>query len=775
MKKLIIAILLSLFTIVTIDLSASENEIFFDFESAKNNAITSLVGYDFMDSTIQEKIDSHDNKISNIDGTGIYDTIEYDKTFLWNEFSDLTDSKNITSTFKNIHAMSISYRTYNSKFYLDPSLLNAIEYSLEFMTEYYNITIARPGNWWDYEIGTPQKLAEILILMDGHIDPNLVTIYTQTIDDFIPDPNYRLNGVYETGANLLDKCYITMLNNIIKKDFVGLKFAIDSSDRAFYFVDEGDGFYEDGSFIQHQNIAYTGSYGEVLLKKAANIVFVLSDNMSLFATNEINNMPNLFLNNFYPVMYKGAVYDMTMGRSLSRLNVTNQSVGKAIIQDSIVLSNGFDTPESDFIKSISKGMINERGSNEEYYEGLSIFNYQMAKQLLEDTSITPKYEERSGSKNLGAMAQYVNLNRGFSTTIGGYRTNISAFENGNNENLKGFFDNVGTMRIYNDDLTHYDTSYYATLDRAFVPGTSSNGKLGVLKPDWSDYLNTSNIANGVENPANGLYSIDVDLSGVTGDETRYRRTFIFSDNIIIVLTSDISSTNPVYTTVDDRVLPNGDMIYVNDIPYTGDFEINNVGENKVYMPGISQNTGISYYIPESDVSVKSDTITSNISEINAGYNMYFTDTHKSIIINQSTSNFNNFEYIIMPNTSKNELDNYIRDYEIIENSDTAHIVERNGVRYTSIFESNGSSIYENNSPISFITTTLSPDVYNISIASLDLTNTTKNVSIVGQFELMDGYSFVESTYDAETNRTSFNYVPTKGHGSTDTFNVRKIS
>ena len=43
----------------------------------------------------------------------------------------------------------------------------------------------------------------------------------------------------------------------------------------FKYVSSGDGFYKDGSFIQHTDIAYTGSYGSVLLTRSANILFLL--------------------------------------------------------------------------------------------------------------------------------------------------------------------------------------------------------------------------------------------------------------------------------------------------------------------------------------------------------------------------------------------------------------------------------------------------------------------------------------------------------------------
>ncbi|WMT41359.1 hypothetical protein RE628_01935 [Paenibacillus sp. D2_2] len=58
----------------------------------------------------------------------------------------------------------------------------------------YNPQKATYNNWWDWEIGSPQSLADIITLMYPVLSAQQIKDYTDTIDRFIPDPTKRLIG-----------------------------------------------------------------------------------------------------------------------------------------------------------------------------------------------------------------------------------------------------------------------------------------------------------------------------------------------------------------------------------------------------------------------------------------------------------------------------------------------------------------------------------------------------------------------------------------------------
>lgn len=70
---------------------------------------------------------------------------------------------------RNMVTMSLAYRKGTSGYYLDSTLNTLILRSLEFWVR--NDFICE--NWWYNQIGTPQALVTVLLLMDGEIDPGL--------------------------------------------------------------------------------------------------------------------------------------------------------------------------------------------------------------------------------------------------------------------------------------------------------------------------------------------------------------------------------------------------------------------------------------------------------------------------------------------------------------------------------------------------------------------------------------------------------------------------
>jgi ABC-2 type transporter/Polysaccharide lyase family 8, N terminal alpha-helical domain len=57
------------------------------------------------------------------------------------------------------------------------------------------------GNWWDWEIGAPQSYNNTLVLINV-LTSDTKGKYLRAVDRFVPNPNYRLNGIKETGVDL---------------------------------------------------------------------------------------------------------------------------------------------------------------------------------------------------------------------------------------------------------------------------------------------------------------------------------------------------------------------------------------------------------------------------------------------------------------------------------------------------------------------------------------------------------------------------------------------
>ena len=90
-------------------------------------------------------------------------------------------------------------------------------------------------------------------------------------------------------------------------------------------VTKRDGFYKDGSFIQHNTIPYTGSYGNVLIKGVGQILAITQG--SSFEMNSaviqafVENVDQAFL----PLIYQGEMLPLVNGRSISRAPARTKS------------------------------------------------------------------------------------------------------------------------------------------------------------------------------------------------------------------------------------------------------------------------------------------------------------------------------------------------------------------------------------------------------------------------------------------------------------------
>lgn len=131
-------------------------------------------------------------------------------------------------------------------------------------------------NWWDYEIGTPRALTNTLLLMDDMLTKDEMKNYSKPISTYAPSSDKILSSVGESedakGGNLVDISKVKLLESVIEEDVDMLKKSIDSFNKVFTYVQDSatgkarNGFYKDGSYIDHQDVPYTGAYGVVLLE-----------------------------------------------------------------------------------------------------------------------------------------------------------------------------------------------------------------------------------------------------------------------------------------------------------------------------------------------------------------------------------------------------------------------------------------------------------------------------------------------------------------------------
>lgn len=261
-----------------------------------------------------------------------------DKTYLWDSAKDVkTDSSHMTKSYKNIERIAEAMGHPKSSLNTDDNVKKLkeaiawmhehvygkqVENNIRTLTANFKETDTNKKkaiNWWDYEIGAPKSLTNTLILMDDRFTREEKKTYTAPIQKYVPKSDEILASIGKpekaTGGNLVDITKVKLLESIINEDDSKMKSAIDSFKNVFTYVQESatrkarNGFYKDGSYIDHQDVPYTGAYGVVLLEGISQMLPVV--NATSFNLNEtqMKTLDHWIDDAFMPMVHKGELLD----------------------------------------------------------------------------------------------------------------------------------------------------------------------------------------------------------------------------------------------------------------------------------------------------------------------------------------------------------------------------------------------------------------------------------------------------------------------------------
>ncbi len=241
------------------------------------------------------------------------------RTALWSDQGPGTsDTSFITTSYNWLAEMARAYATRGSAFAGHSDLLGDTVGGLDWLYDHvYNERQKQYGNWWDWEIGTPLALNNASVLLSDQLSSTQLGNYMRAIDTFTPDPVPLGKGI-STGANRVWKVEVVGLRAVLLHDATKLARARDTLDDVFPYVTSGDGFYTDGSFIQHGKHPYTGGYGIDLLMEIGNILYLLGGSAYAVTDPGVQNVFDVVTSAFAPLIYRGAMMDMVRGREVSR-------------------------------------------------------------------------------------------------------------------------------------------------------------------------------------------------------------------------------------------------------------------------------------------------------------------------------------------------------------------------------------------------------------------------------------------------------------------------
>lgn len=634
-------------------------------------------------------------------------------TYLWSDLTDFTKSATIDACFGRLKAMAMAYAQPGGSLQGNTSLAQAVTYGLDWLyTNYYNQNTAMFDNWWDWQIGDAQALMTTALLVYDQLTSTEIANYTAAIDHFDANPSYwhTVSGTQETatGANLTDLCLAVILRGVLGKTSAKITAGESALAPAYLYVTSGDGFYVDGSFVQHTTVAYTGSYGAVLLGDIANLFLLLNNSAWPITDSNAANVWTWVSQSYAPLIYNGATMDMVSGRAISRCGTWDHGTGRGMITSLLRLSYGASPSEAAYIQGLVKAWVtndttwngytnpcNGPGSTlpsnpvsvtyNDYYSKLSPFDIANYKSVMNNASITAA-SALVGNYSFAGMQRVVHLRPGFGFGLSLFSKKISAFECGNGENLQGWYTGLGMTYLYTADLGQYSNNYWATVNPLRPAGVTTDSSTKTPKCAFESYLNTNSWVGG--SVVDGLYGstgIQFTLSPVTGSTLSGQKSWFWFANKMVALGTGINSTSSgaAETIVDNRMLnANGN----NALIVNGTAQSTTLGWSSTlsniswaYLDGNASNSGIGYYFPgTATVYGLRESRTGRWSSVNTGGpTTQYTNNFLSLAFEHGTSPTNAaYAYVVLPNQTSSSMAAYAAspDIVVLDNSTTVQAV-----------------------------------------------------------------------------------------------------
>lgn len=621
--------------------------------------------------------------------------------YLWSDLA-AGDINATETSYNRLLAMARAYATTGSGLSAatKTQLRDAIVTGLEFLNDnWYNSNISN-DSWYKFEIGVPKKILDILVLLYDDLAAmrklQLLDDHLAAIRYFSPHPAHMQvttsdpRYFYLTGANLAEKSFDHALLGILGKKAADIELARQSISPIWDYVTTGDGFYTDGSFIQHNDFAYTGSYGLVLLGAAVSFLDLLSDSAWEYTDPRSANLYKWVYDSFEPLFYRGLIMDMSRGRAVARANSQDWTGGRGFLNTLSNMAEFAPPADAANFKGIVKRWVGSPLYGN-YFSGLSIHNIGLIKSIINDPSVQMR-EMPVYHKTFASMDRVVHHRPDFSLALSLSSERISNYEylSTNKENGRGYYTADGMTYLYNGDLKQFSDAFWPTVDPKRLPGITVDYGQTRTYGSGQSYNSPENWVGG-SNISQLYGTAGMLLNGWDNTLAAKKSWFMFDDEIV-ALGSGISSTDnrTIETVVDNRMLnaAGNNSLQVNgsakptSIPWSQTM----TGVNWTHLAGSVANSDIGYYFP-GGATIKGlrEARTGSWTDINESSGTpttLYTRNYLSLRFDHGTNPSNaTYAYAILPNKTATEVGQYAAnpDFEVIANTSEVQSVRENNL------------------------------------------------------------------------------------------------
>ncbi len=348
-------------------------------------------------------------------------------------------------TPERLRAMARAYALPGTGLTGDARLAAAVATGLDHYRRRVYAAGAEPaGNWWRWQIGVPRTLLDAAVLIGAHLTERQSRGLRDAVDHFVPECRLEDYSGTSTAANRVDLCLVMLLRAILRSDARKAALAVAALAPAFPYVHDGDGFYRDGSFVQHTSVPYQGGYGVVALSGLATLFAVLRGTPWEITDPGRQVVFDAVERSFAPFVHDGFCMDLVRGRAVGRRSYGDHEKGREIAASVLLLGEAATAAERNRWRGMVKGWAVRDTVKPMLAAAESrdlAFHARLAA-ILRDGSV-PAAPEPSGHRLFAMSARAVHRRPGWCAALSMASDRIGHYEHGNGENLRGWHTGSG--------------------------------------------------------------------------------------------------------------------------------------------------------------------------------------------------------------------------------------------------------------------------------------------------------------------------------------------
>ena len=619
------------------------------------------------------------------------------KTGLWADL-ELNNSSNngrlqlgsnLYSTYNRLFVLARAYKLPGGELANDPQLRDILIESLTQLNErFYHVGAAEWGNWWHWQLGISRVSNNIMVMLYDDLPSNIIAQYVDASRYFVPRPTHLSEGygapysstpfMFEsTGGNRTDNAQVVLIRGILDNNSAEISAAVKALSPVLPLVESGDGFYADGSFIQHKDLPYNGTYGQVMLEGLGMLLGLVANSEWHATDPALAQIYPILMRAYAPLLVDGQMMDFVNGRAVSRISGQNHQVGHSILSSMLLYVPGAPAEYKAQLESLIKtNVIND--SYLDYFSNPKILSsYQLAQQIVRDKHI-PMLANSTSHKQYPDMDRVVHKRPNWTFGVAMHSDRVGNYECINGENISGWHSADGMTYLYTNQLDHY-SDFWPLVNPYQLPGTTSS-----QAPREACSGQLSSQRDGRNRNMDWTGGSQLGEFGISGmafsswnNKLSAKKSWFMLDNQVVALGAGIHNSDAAetLTTMENRKLTATAEVTVNGQPLTSAQPFSGLlSSMRIDYPKLNSNINYVLLTPQQG-QVSQECKTGNWSAIGTD-NKAVSGCFVSANLNHAKDHVSSYAYSLLPNLDGAAVQQYIAhpDVRILANNEVVQAI-----------------------------------------------------------------------------------------------------